>query len=153
MTAITPACAHAYQATCLTRLIPAVQNQRFRPAECQSQISASPQHSFHTDGGTRLADGETLAGWSAVARSPHGRTDIVFGPVITTEAHLTFAGARIHSNNTAEMSAMIEALSFLGPRGPVARDANSCVFLWLRTCCWYLLGHDSGSQLLLLKHE
>ena len=52
----------------------------------------------------------------------------MFGPVITTEAHLAFAGARIHSNNTAEMSAMIEALSFLGPHGPVARDANSCIF-------------------------
>ena len=30
MTAVTPAHAHAYQATCLTRHIPAVQNQRFR---------------------------------------------------------------------------------------------------------------------------
>ena len=26
------------------------------------------------------------------------------------------------------MSAMIEALSFLGPRGSVARDANSCIY-------------------------
>ena len=52
----------------------------------------------------------------------------MFGPVITTEAHLTFAGSRIHSNNSAEMSAMIEALSFLGPHGLVARDANSCIF-------------------------
>ena len=53
----------------------------------------------------------------------------MFGPVITTEAHLAFSGARTHSNNTAEMSAMVEALSFLGPHGPVARDANSCVFV------------------------
>ena len=30
--------------------------------------------------------------------------------------------------NTAEMTAMIEALSFLGPRGPVARDENSCIY-------------------------
>ena len=45
----------------------------------------------------------------------------MFGPVITTEAHLAFSGARTHSNNTAETTAMIEALSFLGPRGPVAR--------------------------------
>ena len=35
-------------------------------------------------------------------------------PVITNEAHLAFSGARTHSNNTAEMTAMIEALSFLG---------------------------------------
>ena len=58
----------------------------------------------------------------------YGRIDIVFGPAITMEAHLAFSDARTHSNNTAEMTAMIEALSFLGPRGPVARDANSCIY-------------------------
>ena len=52
----------------------------------------------------------------------------MFGPVITTEAHLAFSGARTHSNNTVEMTAMVEALSFLGPRGPVARDTNSCFY-------------------------
>ena len=52
----------------------------------------------------------------------------MFGPAVTTEAHLAFSGARAHSNNTAEMTAMIEALSSLGPRGPVARDSNSCIF-------------------------
>ena len=73
-----------------------------------------------------LLMGETLAGW-AVARSLHGRKDIMFGPVIATEAHLAFAGARDHSNNAAEMSAMIEAFSF-GFHGPIARDSYSCVF-------------------------
>ena len=52
----------------------------------------------------------------------------MFGPVITTEAHLAFSGARTHSNNTAEMTAMVEALSFLGLRGPFARDTNSCIY-------------------------
>ena len=52
----------------------------------------------------------------------------MFGPVVTTEAHLAFSGARAHSNNTAEMTGMIEALSFLGPRGPVARDEQSCIY-------------------------
>ena len=61
-----------------------------------------------------------------ISRSPHGRTDDMFGPVVTTEAQLAFSCARIHSNNTADMTAMIEALSFLGPRGPVARDEQSC---------------------------
>ena len=51
----------------------------------------------------------------------------MLGPVIATEAYLASAGARTHSNNTAEMTAVIEALSFLGPRGPVARDVNSCI--------------------------
>ena len=26
------------------------------------------------------------------------------------------------------MTAVVEALSFLGPRGPVARDSNSCIY-------------------------
>ena len=87
----------------------------------------------YTDGGTRVVDGETLAGWGVISRSPHGRIDIMFGPVVTTEAHLAFSGARTHSNNTAEMTAMIEALSFLGPHGPVARDEQSCIFMILNT--------------------
>ena len=53
----------------------------------------------------------------------------MFGLVMTTEAHLAFSGARTHSNNTAEMNAMIEALAFLGPRGPVSPDEQSCFFL------------------------
>ena len=56
------------------------------------------------------------------------RIDTMFGPVNTTEAQLAFSGARSHSNNTAEMTAMVEALSFLGPRGPVARDMDSFIY-------------------------
>ena len=55
----------------------------------------------------------------------------MFDPVITNEAHPAFSGARIHSNNTAEMTAMFEALSFLGPRGPVAHEERSRIFLIL----------------------
>ena len=44
---------------------------------------------------------------------------IMFGPVNTTEAHLA---------NTAELLSIIEALSFLGPNGPVARDSQACIF-------------------------
>ena len=42
---------------------------------------------------TRVVNGETLAGWSVVARSLHGRIDIMVGPVIRTEAHPAFSGA------------------------------------------------------------
>ena len=83
---------------------------------------------IYTDGGTRLVDGETLAGWCAVARSHHGRIYVMFGPVVTTEARIAFAGARVHPNSTTERSAIVEAPSFLGPHGPVARDANSCIY-------------------------
>ena len=129
LTAITLAYAHAYQVTCLTRHMLAVQSQKFRlpSAKAKHPPIASRERGYdcqgcaiYTDGGTRLGDGETLAGWRAVARSSHGRMDVMFGPVITTEAHLAFGGARTHSNNAAEMSAMAEGL--------VARDANSCVF-------------------------
>ena len=54
--------------------------------------------------------------------------DVMFGPVVTTEAHLAFSGARTHSNNSAEMTAMVEALSFLGPRGPVAHEEQSRIY-------------------------
>ena len=129
MTAITPAYAHAYQVTCLTRHTPAVQSHKFRLPSAKVRYPHLPNvrtttrergnnfqgRAIDTDLGTRLADGETLAGCGAVARYPHGRTDILSGPIITAEAHLTCAGARTHFNNTAEISAMIEALFFLGP--------------------------------------
>ena len=51
----------------------------------------------------------------------------MFGPVVTTKAHLALSGARTHSNNTAEMTAMIEAFSF-GPRGPVTHDESHVFF-------------------------
>ena len=52
----------------------------------------------------------------------------MFGPVVTIEAHPTYSGARIHSNDTAEMSATIDALSFLGRQGPLTHDEQSCIY-------------------------
>ena len=52
----------------------------------------------------------------------------MFGPVVTTEAHLAFFGARTHFNNTAEMTAKGEALSFFGPHGLLARYEQSCIY-------------------------
>ena len=90
-----------------------------------------------------MADGETLAGWGVV------RIDVMFGPGVTTEARLAFAGARVHSNNTTEMSAIVEALSFLGPHGPVARDAHSCVFYDSKhaaSVCWGTINPRSHAR-------
>ena len=70
---------------------------------------------FFTDGGTRVVDG-----CGVISRSPRGRIYVMFGPVITTEAPPGFFLVPEHTQtNTTEMTAMIEALSFLGPRGPV----------------------------------
>ena len=33
-----------------------------------------------TDGGTRVVDGETCAGWSVISRSSHGRIYAMWGP-------------------------------------------------------------------------
>ena len=163
MTATTPAYAHAYQTTCLAQHFPGVPHHTFRLPKSKSRYPYLPNDrsltsergnryrgwAIDTDGGTRVVDGETLAGWGVSSRSPHGRIDVMFGPVVTTEAHLAFSGARIHSIITAEMTAMIEALSFLGPRGPVTRDEQSCitilcmllVFVWAQSklvhmCTW-----------------
>ena len=141
MTDITPAYAHAYQVTCLTRHMPAVPRPNFRLPKPKARyphllnvrsITRERGNDYrgwaiYTDGGTRVVNDETLAGWSVIYRSFHGRIDVMFRPVVTTEAHVTFSGARTHSNNTAEMIAMIEALSFLGPHGPVARDEQACI--------------------------
>ena len=121
-----------HEATCLTRHMPAILVKFFRLPKLKARYHYLPNArsitrergndyrgwAIYTDGGTRVETGETFAGWGVIARSPHGRIDIMFGPVITTEAHPAFSGARTHSHNTAEMSAMVEALSFLGPRGP-----------------------------------
>ena len=39
------------------------------------------------------SDGETTAGWGAIARSPLGVCFVTFGLIITAEAQVAFAGA------------------------------------------------------------
>ena len=124
MTAITSAYGHAYQATRLTRHLPAVPRRSSKP-DVSIFPTSVPQHAKE-------------AGWCVVARSSDARTDVTFGLAITTEAHLAFAGARTRSRNTAEMIAMIEALSFLGCRGAIARDANSCIYFDSRHAAVFL---------------
>ena len=68
-----------------------------------------------------------MAGWSAVAPPLHGRIYIMFGPVVTTEAHLAYAGSRTH--NTAELSSIVARFTFMH-------------FLRFQVRCQYLLGHN-----------
>ena len=141
MTVITPLTPTRTKQYVLRCTFPGVLHRSFRLPKPKSRYPHLPNdrsitrelgNDFHgwaiyTDGGTRVVDGEIFAGWGVISRSPRGRIFILFGPVITTKAHLAFSGARIHSNNTAQMTAMFEALSFLGPRGPVTRDEQSCI--------------------------
>ena len=87
MTAITPVYAHAYQATCLARRMPAVPRQNFRLPKLKARYPYFPNDrsttrtrgndfrgwAIYTDGGTRVVDGETLAGWGVISRSRHGK--------------------------------------------------------------------------------
>ena len=112
MTAITPAYAHAYQATCLTRHMLAVPHHNCSLPKIKARYSYLPNArsttrergndyrgwAIDTDGGTRVVDGETLGGWGVISRSPQGRIDVMFVPVVTTEAHLAFSAAK---NNPA----------------------------------------------------
>ena len=142
MTAITPAYAHAYQATCLTRHMSAIPCQNFRLPKPKARYPYLPNArsitrergndirgwAICTDGGTPDIYGETFAGWGVIARSPQSTIDVMFGPVVTIETRPAFSGAKAPSNNTAEMTAMIEALCILGPRGTVARDVEACIY-------------------------
>ena len=83
MTATTPAYAHAYLAACLTRHMPAFPRQNFRLPKPEASFPYLPNArsttrergndyrgwAFHTDGGTRVENGETLAGWGVISRS------------------------------------------------------------------------------------
>ena len=139
MTAIAAAFAHMYQAICLTRHLPANLCRHFRllkPRSRCSNIRSTTREmgsdfrgwAFETDGGARSVDGETFAGWGVIARSIRGSIDVLFRLVVSHLAHPAFSGARASSNITAEMTAMIEALYRLGPRGSVARQEEACIF-------------------------
>ena len=104
VTAITPAYAHAYQATCLAFHLPGVPHQNFQLSKPKARYPYLPGArsitrergndyrgcAVYTDGGTRVVDGATLAGWGVISRSPHGRIDVMFGPVITARGSSRF---------------------------------------------------------------
>ena len=77
MTAITPAYAHAYQATCLAQHFPGVPKHTFRQPKPKSRCPYLPNNRsitrergndyrgwvIYSHGCTRVVDCETLAGW------------------------------------------------------------------------------------------
>ena len=74
---------------------------------------------------SHLQDGELLPAY------PRG---VMFGLVITAEAHPAFPRACQHTNTTTELSGIVEALHFLLPLGPVPRDSRGLHLLWLSAC-------------------
>ena len=85
MTAITPAYAHAYQETCLTRHMLAVPRLNFSLPKPKARYphltivrirSRERGNDFqgwaiYTDGCIRFVNDETLPGWCTIARSRH----------------------------------------------------------------------------------
>ena len=82
---------------------------------------------LHVEEAMIFADGQIIQTEVPVQRMVKLSLDGVC-PVISTEAHPAFSGAKVHSSNTAEMPAMMEALYFLGPRGPAAGDVEACIY-------------------------
>ena len=81
MTAIAPAYAHAYQFISPPEISLTRGQSQISPSSHSRTTTRERGNDFHgwaiyTDGGTRFADGETLAGWGTVARPPHGRVYI-----------------------------------------------------------------------------
>ena len=155
MTAITPAYAHAYRAICLARRPLDILCRRFRPpsakAKTQTFPTSVPPLGIKV---TTTKDGpcspmEELiplmaklqrAGAPLPAHPMEDNTSCLVQSLPLRPTSL-YAGARLHINNTAELSSIIEALSFLGTSGPVARGSHA--FLRLKTRCQCVHGNDS----------
>ena len=124
MTDITPAYAHAYQVTCLTRHMPAVPRPNFRlpkpkaryPHLLNVRITKRERGNdyrgwaIYTDGGTRVVNGETLAGWSVIYRSFHGRIDVTS---LMKFLEPTRKPKVIHTNNSWKCGKVCEVLSWI----------------------------------------
>ena len=83
---------------------------------------------FFFEGGTHTNAGETTAGWNAIARSLFGVCYVVFGPVITVEANVAYAGASQHTNHSAKLLGIIESLRFLSSIGLVPLGSQGIDF-------------------------
>ena len=85
--------------------------------EISSEDPTPPDHTatftVYTDGaGSKgRATAHTRAGWGWTAKQSEGWLDAC-GPVITSRDHNAYIGASVGSNNTGELSAIVEALLF-----------------------------------------
>ena len=80
-----------------------------------------------------------------ISRSLRGRIFVLFGPVITNEAHLAFSGAQNtlqqHSRNDCHDGSIVFPWSSW-PSGP------GCAVVYLsrfHVCYWYVFGHNPSS--------
>ena len=125
----------SYSSICLAGRPMAVPHQKFPSPAAEAKHSHPPNsrsttreegNDFHgwavcTDGRTRSSNGETIVAWGVVAPSLEWRIFIMFGPGYhnRSTAHLPSARRRIHSSITAELSSVVEAISFPVPMAQV----------------------------------
>ena len=83
---------------------------------------------IYTDARTCVHEGETIAGWGAVA------LELFLSCLaqMSQQNHISRMQGQNHSNKTA--------LSFLGFHGPVARDSHSCIFYYSKHATSICLG-------------
>ena len=141
MTPITPTYAQAYQSLCLAgRLFvvppPKVSLPRLPKPNTRIFLTPEPRHvkmattsrdvPFAQMEVARVSEGETSAGWGAVARSLDGRLFVMCSP-----SHHNRSTSRVcrgwtpFQQHCTELLSIIEALSFLGPDGPLPRDSQA----------------------------
>ena len=116
MTALAPACAHALHITCVSddaRVASWFETSDFLPSK--PPIVAFPTFvQRHAELVMSLEDGPysqtegPCKRWRDNGRM--ARHHVMFGPVVTSEAHVALAGASQHTNNTAELSGITESL-------------------------------------------
>ena len=133
--ALAPAYAHAFQSWRQPRRPDNNLIENFIRTTTHQSGSAYKGWAVFTDGGTHTDDGETTAVWGPIARSLPGVCYVIFGPVITAEVHVAYARASQHTNDTAEISGIIEPLCFLSSIG-CSGWISGLRFLWFQTCCW-----------------
>ena len=128
MTVVTPAYAHSYKTICLAMHSPRVPNHTFRHPKLKSRYPNLPNDLYiisergneyhgwtiYTNGGTRVVDGETLAGWGVISRYPRGRIFVLFGPVILHRGSSRFLWCQNSQGQRPCVTKIKHALQVLG---------------------------------------
>ena len=98
---------------------PCPRGQLSLPIQCSYNDTLFKGLAIFTDGGTQRSDGDTTASLRRHRLlTPWCMLCDMFGPVITTEAHVASAGASQQTSNTPELSGIIEPVRFLSLSGP-----------------------------------
>ena len=109
---------------------------RSSPTAATDRTGATTPARAYTDGSEDLGKAgwayAVLVGGDAIGDEGASLTSEGYGPVVTSAAHPAYLGARKHTNNTAELTALAELLRALlssspqraGSRGVVRTDTR-----------------------------